>query len=865
MVMASCGCEGAGLAGLRCEDPGHVMRAVEALVSAVQEDRDGEVERLLQDPDSDDCIKALCGLLQSLDSRLCSNAAYLVGLLAESEAGLRRLLAQGGSSSLMGALLALLQHHDPETVTNAAGAIATLAESGAGRQCVLSDGVFGELLGSVAALLEAAGGWTVSNAALVVARLSQSDDGSRKLLAHPGAPHLLRQLTRCLAHDRAGCGVNAAFALGRLCDCEEGRRHVLTLAQEHDLVGALQALLAQGDPGGGKNACFALSCLATDEEGHAHILQSPALPKLMEALQRLLQVEDEDSVWFAAVAVKVLLSRPRGVLAVREHRALQDRLQALSCSDSIGKEVLEEVDTCLKKLQRISKPLPPKTKPLNSGSYLIYWERAQLESGLEVTYSLLDGKRLLYRGPQCRFTLDLSALEASHTLTLRLVQSTAGGDVSPCSKPTLLAVEKEWEEPAPPGPPRDLRVAGCTATQVKLSWAPPAGGPVPKAYQLYRGATLLETLTELSCITGGLSPGATYQFGVCAVGPGGKLGEQATVQAWTTDPQDHAPSRLTVTVLGRHELLVTWDVPAVPLGKLFNYELSINGRVAYLGTERSHAARRLSASTEYTCTVTAITSGGRCDSRPVTKRTARDEYEHTHRSLYSPARPSHPPLPCGPPPPSKEATDVGERVRRSRRQPGRGPRAHLSLSRSLDRQADSERDRRRRASVQSHGSESGGPSSHSNEVALGTVCGYDVGSAWQSLRALSRGGAPAQPQPPPLLPRRAKTESELLPRRQQLATGQRAVPEPRGSTRRREASLCVPPSAPPPGSVPETPPRPQETLQTLPEPGPARCVQNLRQIQLELSSARETQGLQAHLRGPRFPALTPGSEVTNTG
>ncbi|MBN3323816.1 SAPC2 protein, partial [Atractosteus spatula] len=782
MVMASCGCEGAGLAGLRCEDPGHVMRAVEALVSAVQEAGEGEVERILQDPDSDDCINGLCGLLQSLDSRLCSNAAYLVGLLAESEAGLRRLLAQGDSSSLMGALLALLHHHDPETVTNAAGAIATLAESGAGQQCVLGDGVFGELLSSVSALLEAASGWTVSNAALVVARLSQSDDGGRKLLAHPCAPHLLRQLTRCLAHDRAGCGVNAAFALGRLCDCEEGRCHVLTLAQEHDLVGALLALLAQGDPGGGKNACFALSCLATDKEGHAHILQNPALPKLMESLQRLLQVEDEDSVWFAAVAVKVLLSRPRGVLAVREHRALEDRLQALSCSDSIGKEVLEEVNTCLKKLQRISKPFPPKTKPLNSGSYLIYWERTQLESGLEVTYSLLDGERVLYHGPQCRFTLDLSALEASHTLTLRLVQSTAGGDVSPCSEPTLLAVEKEWEEPAPPGPPLDLRVAGSTATQVKLSWAPPAGGPAPKAYQLYRGATLLETLTELSCITGGLSPGATYQFGVCAVGPGGKLGEQATVQAWTTDPQDHAPSRLTVTVLGRHELLVTWDVPTVPLGKLFNYELSINGRVVYLGTERSHAARRLSASTEYTCTVTAITSGGRCESRPVTKRTARDE------SLYSPARPSHPPLPCGPPPPlpSKEATDVGDRV------------------------------------------------------ALGTVCGYDVISAWQSLRALSRGGAPAKPQPPPLLPRRAKTESELLPRRQQLATGQRAAPEPRDSIWRREASLCVPPLAPQPGSVPETPPRPQETLQTLPEPGPARCVQNLRQIQLELSSARET-------------------------
>lgn len=132
-------------------------------------------------------------------------------------------------------------------------------------------------------------------------------------------------------------------------------------------------------------------------------------------------------------------------------------------------------------------------------------------------------------------------------------------------------------------------------------------------------------------IVSGLSPSTQYRLRVCAVGLTDITGPFAEVEVSTADVQDHAPSGLTVVVLGRHELHVSWGVPLTPLGRLFNYELRMNGDVAYLGTERVHTARRLAANTAYTCTVTAITSRGRCESRPVTKRTARDEYQHTQR------------------------------------------------------------------------------------------------------------------------------------------------------------------------------------------------------------------------------------------
>lgn len=129
----------------------------------------------------------------------------------------------------------------------------------------------------------------------------------------------------------------------------------------------------------------------------------------------------------------------------------------------------------------------------------------------------------------------------------------------------------------------------------------------------------------------GLSPATSYKLSVSSLSPGDTESLSAVTEVRTADDQDHAPSALTVVVLGRHELQINWGFPVAPLGRLFKYELNMNGCVVYVGTERAYTARRLSANTAYTCTVTAITSRGRCHSSPVTKKTARDEYLHSSR------------------------------------------------------------------------------------------------------------------------------------------------------------------------------------------------------------------------------------------
>ncbi|XP_063067196.1 uncharacterized protein LOC134458698 [Engraulis encrasicolus] len=704
---------------------------VEGLTVLAQENKRCVVEQFLQAERKEDCIRMLIQLLNSSDNWLCGSAAHLFEVLLESEGiggtlggcplleseGIGRTLggcSEGGGGSLMAVLVQLLTKDDTDIVTNAAGAIASLVESCEGRDWLLGQPeVFGQLLESLSRLLSHPRRSTLNAAALMLARLLLSEDACRGLSTHPVASSTCHALLRCLSHTDKDTAMNAAFAVGRLCGSRQGRALILAQDTQHQLVSSLQNLLCSGaGPEAGQTACFALSCLATEEDGHAAVLGWPWFPRLLDGLLQQLQRGQEepepergDSLWFAAMAARVLVSRPEGVVKVREHRLLEKQLQVLrltitfeesvekemdmSLCSSLGPEVQEEVHACLRRLLRLPAPAPVSALRLPSGAYRVSWERSAPHSGLDATYCLQVGDTVLYRGPDCHVTIAATELPSVGTLPLRLSLSTCDGDVSPLSKPLLVQVEVGTGLRGP-APPRELRVIGCTSTQVHLSWAEPEGEARVKGYHIYHEDVLLDSTTELGATVSGLRPSTHYLLRVRAVGLNETAGAFASVEAQTTPSSDphqalpvatspdrhldhhahhehhahHAPCALTVAVLGRHELHISWGAPLSPLGRLFNYELRMNGQVAYLGTERFHAARRLAASTAYTCTVTAITSRGRCDSRSVTKRTARDEYQNTHRCLYSPSRQT-PTQRVTPSPLSPEVAEVKRKVKKS--------------------------------------------------------------------------------------------------------------------------------------------------------------------------------------------------------
>ncbi|XP_069097545.1 uncharacterized protein [Pleurodeles waltl] len=623
---------------LLSSDPGEALQAVEGLLCALQGQRARLLQALLGDPKCHQYLDALSRLLAAPDVRLCSNIAYILGTIAEDEIGTSRLvlLAERPISkdcSLLGMLAAMLKWDDSEAVMNAAGTLGTLAETCMGQQLLLKDPQGEEIIENITLLLDSSNEWTASNAALVLARLSMCQEGCAKLLEHTTSDLILKKLITSLQVDEAGCGMNAAFAIGRLCGTDSGLKKVLSLPEAENMIVALELMMAKGDAGGSRNACFALSCLAEDRDGHSHILKSPVCSRVIDTLCRLLQSEEQESSWFAAMTVRVLANQPMGVVKLREHPQLEKLLKKMSSSNTAGKELLEEVTASLLKLQRLPRPHPPTTKRLSNGSIKLEWNDYRPLSGLQVIYRLFERDSLLYHGRQCSYVFSNVKPGKEYCFTLSMETE---GDHSPHISVTVFTQEESVASC-----PLNLRVIGRTTSQLKLIWAPPAEPHgVIKGYTVCRGDTVVESTQELSCIVGGLTPDTSYTFSVCACTSKGR-GEKAFVEARTTDTGEHAPGKLSLYVVGRSEIFITWDVPKVPLGRFFNYELCLNGKVVYLGTERTYTARRLTANTEYTCTVSAITSEGRCESRPVTRRTAKDEYENINKG-YSPMWSSQP-------------------------------------------------------------------------------------------------------------------------------------------------------------------------------------------------------------------------------
>ncbi|XP_072288083.1 uncharacterized protein [Pyxicephalus adspersus] len=522
------------------------------------------------------------------------------------------------------------------------------AENSSGRQWLLSSQDSDFIIENITNLLDSLSDWTASNCALVLARISICHEGCARLLDHPKSDMILRKIIMSLHVDEAGCGLNVAFTLGRLCDSDTGRMRVLNLPEADRMVPALEAMMSGGDAGGSRNACYALTCLATSQAGHQHVLKSECFPSVLDTLCHLLQSAEQESCWFAAITIKILSKYPPGVVRLRQHPSLETVLKNVGASHTAGTELLEEVEMTLQILQRLPQPSPPIVKIMESGSVMVGWKEYSPHSGLPLTYSLFDGNKLLYQGPFFSYVIPHCKPGQHH---LKIIMETEG-DRSPDSPITTVMVE----EPLP-GCPTEFQAIGRTATKVKLSWNPPLDSSTyVKYYAVYQEDTLVETTTDQTCIVTDLSPATSYIFSICSCNSKGQSLKVSLVTR-TSDGGSHAPDRLTVYVIGRSEMFITWEVPKDLIGRFFNYELSMNGKSVYLGTERFYVARRLTSNTEYTCVVCAITSEGRYDSRSVTKRTAKDEYSNLNKN-----QPGSNQLPTSSP--TAEATDRSERQSR---------------------------------------------------------------------------------------------------------------------------------------------------------------------------------------------------------
>ncbi|KAK3087329.1 hypothetical protein FSP39_004729 [Pinctada imbricata] len=607
--------------------------ALEMLVDDLHADKERTIHKFLGHSGAEDFLWGLVKLLGSDIPRVAGNSAYIIGTIAETEMGCHRILglAKGEHSErrkILPDLTRMLTFDDAESVMNAAGTMGTLAEGYEGREWILEEPCLPETLEHVTALLQAENLWTASNAALVLARLSISENGCNRILEHENSQHILSRLVQSLGVDEAGRGMNAAFAIGRLCDIEIGRKRLLSLPDSERMLSALAKMLCCDDTGASKNACFALSCLATNVEGHTRLLNNIHSDDILRTLSSLLNASDSETGWFAAMTLRTLASQPRGCLRLREHPQVVPSLKAVDKKSDANPDLKEEVGITLEILKKLEKPLPPVVEVIGSDRILAKWEAVSTKSGFQVRYQLFDLTKCVYTGKDTSCEVGNLLPCSQYTYKIRAYTE---GDESPFSDTVTIVTEESV-----PSPPQNLRVLGCTITQLKIGWDPPdqVNGAL-KGYYVFQGEKLIEHTSELTAIITGLTASTSYEIEVCAATVKGK-GEKACVIGTTSDIGAHAPSKPHVQVLGRNELHITWDSPEVPLGRITRYDLLMNGKIIYSGTDLSYTVRRLTPDTEYSFVVLALTSEGKFDSKVTKKKTAKDEYDSSRPPLYQP-------------------------------------------------------------------------------------------------------------------------------------------------------------------------------------------------------------------------------------
>ncbi|XP_029211814.2 uncharacterized protein LOC114975773 isoform X4 [Acropora millepora] len=609
----------------------HTPKILERLVHELHTDKELCSYLFLNHPGSEDMLWGLINLLTE-DSRIAGNASYVIGTLAETDLGKKRIAqicADRGDQArkILPALIAMLDMVETETVMNAAGTMGTLAEDADCRMWMLRDDCLDEAIVKLTNLLMAKDMCTASNAALVLARLAIAEEGCARILNHRSSNRTLMQLCRSLGSDPTGRGMNAAFAVGRLCDFEAGCKRMLSLKTSAVMINSLIEMLHSGDSGCCKNACFALSCIASVAQGHRRVLEHNDINSAVEVLCSFLACKDEESVWFASMMLHTLACQKSGCLYLRTQPNVKLSLEMLLKRSNLKDDTKDEVEATVAILEKLPKPKPPNVKVESACSVVVTWEAIHPKSGLDVTYLLYQDKTVTYTGPKTTYIANDLTPATKYSFYL---QACTDGDDSPLSDiVTIFTLESV------PSAPQRLRVLTKTTSQIKITWEAPAiSNGVLRGYQVdVRGRTYNLDIQEDYFILSSLPPDTEFKFQVYALTSKGR-GEPAILNSSTDDLASHAPPKPVVQVLGRHELLISWENPRRPLGRINSFEVRVNNVVVYSGVAKSCTAKGLKPSTEYTITVSAWCSEGRCESVPSKKRTAREVYTPVRKPLY---------------------------------------------------------------------------------------------------------------------------------------------------------------------------------------------------------------------------------------
>ncbi|GAA3107053.1 fibronectin type III domain-containing protein [Streptosporangium carneum] len=175
-------------------------------------------------------------------------------------------------------------------------------------------------------------------------------------------------------------------------------------------------------------------------------------------------------------------------------------------------------------------------------------------------------------------------------------------------------------DPTPPSTPGNLRVTGTTSSSVSLAWDASTDNVGVTGYEVYRGTTLVTTVTGTSHTDSGLAASTSYTYTVRARDAAGNRSEPSAPVTGTTQGDNGAPGQpgTASATTTSSSIILTWGASSGTVTGYRVYE-GATQRTQVTGTNATISS--LGACETHTYTIKAYNSNGESAGRDVSATT----------------------------------------------------------------------------------------------------------------------------------------------------------------------------------------------------------------------------------------------------
>ncbi|WP_067181853.1 fibronectin type III domain-containing protein [Microtetraspora niveoalba] len=165
-------------------------------------------------------------------------------------------------------------------------------------------------------------------------------------------------------------------------------------------------------------------------------------------------------------------------------------------------------------------------------------------------------------------------------------------------------------DPTPPTVPGNLRSTGSTTSSISLAWNASTDNVGVTGYQIYRGGSLVTTVTGTTYTDGGLAAGTSYSYTVRATDAAGNLSDPSNTLTASTQAGNGAPGvpgTPTVTGSTNSSISLSWSASS---GTVTGYRVYEGGTQVAQVTGTTATVSNLGACSSHTYTVKAYNANG---------------------------------------------------------------------------------------------------------------------------------------------------------------------------------------------------------------------------------------------------------------